>query len=178
MYVCYRWPKFGGFFLFLGYAGQMTAKGVLHSWVPSVWFIMISFWNVLLSKLLDIDFPNRLKILIQAVVMLTFSIDWRALSQTFCDVDLTGEPNSVPCSTSCFIASLDSSSWPNKCLCFSRDRKPFEHRDGFAYAYEDIYVKPWVRFGSYAIGIALGYLMYRTKCQVKMPLVSNHLTAY
>ena len=31
-----------------------------------------------------------------------------------------------------------------------------------------MYIKPWARFGPYAIGIATGYLMYKTKCKVKM----------
>ncbi|KAI0224159.1 O-acyltransferase like protein [Lamellibrachia satsuma] len=34
-----------------------------------------------------------------------------------------------------------------------------------------VYMKPWTRFGPYAIGIALGMIMYRTKCRVRMPKV-------
>ncbi|KAI0242823.1 O-acyltransferase like protein [Lamellibrachia satsuma] len=32
-----------------------------------------------------------------------------------------------------------------------------------------LYIQPWTRFGPYAIGIALGMIMYRTKCRVHMP---------
>ena len=34
-------------------------------------------------------------------------------------------------------------------------------------------MQPWTRFGPYAIGIALGMIMYRTKCKVRMPKVYN-----
>ena len=33
-------------------------------------------------------------------------------------------------------------------------------------------VKPWYRFGPYAIGMALGLLMLRTNCKVKLHWVS------
>ena len=36
---------------------------------------------------------------------------------------------------------------------------------------EGIYFQPWTRFGPYAIGIGLGYVMYKTKCTVKLPKV-------
>ena len=32
----------------------------------------------------------------------------------------------------------------------------------------NFYIPPWTRFGPYAIGIALGYLIYRTQCKVKL----------
>ena len=35
-------------------------------------------------------------------------------------------------------------------------------------SFDDLYSKPWSRFGPYAIGIATGYIMYRTKCRVKI----------
>ena len=34
-----------------------------------------------------------------------------------------------------------------------------------------VYMQPWTRFGPYAIGIALGIIMYWTKCRVRLPKV-------
>ena len=34
------------------------------------------------------------------------------------------------------------------------------------------YIKPWYRFGPYAIGMGLGLLMIRTNCKIKVHWVS------
>ncbi|ELT96272.1 hypothetical protein CAPTEDRAFT_85683, partial [Capitella teleta] len=37
--------------------------------------------------------------------------------------------------------------------------------------YVDFYIKPWCRYTPYAIGTLLGYIMFKTKCNVKMSKV-------
>ena len=44
----------------------------------------------------------------------------------------------------------------------------------FAAFFTTVYVQPWTRFGPYAIGIALGMIMYRTKCRVRLSKVCRH----
>ena len=56
----------------------------------------------------------------------------------------------------------------NLSILYSRDPTDFQ--------YEAVYIKPWCRFGPYAIGIGMGYILYRTKCTVKMNKVSRITT--
>lgn len=41
-----------------------------------------------------------------------------------------------------------------------------------AQVYLEIYTKIHTRFGSYIIGLGLGYILYKTRSKVKMPVVS------
>ncbi|ELT89539.1 hypothetical protein CAPTEDRAFT_203767 [Capitella teleta] len=41
-------------------------------------------------------------------------------------------------------------------------------QQGEADWYDDFYIKPWCRYTPYAIGTLLGYIMFKTKCNVKM----------
>ncbi|KAL4219116.1 hypothetical protein ACF0H5_021699 [Mactra antiquata] len=39
--------------------------------------------------------------------------------------------------------------------------------------FDKIYIKPWCRVGPYVVGIFTGYILYRTKCKVKMNKMVN-----
>jgi len=41
-----------------------------------------------------------------------------------------------------------------------------------AQVYLEIYTKVYTRFGSYIVGLGLGYILYKTRSKVKMPVVS------
>jgi len=41
--------------------------------------------------------------------------------------------------------------------------------------FNNMYIKPWCRVGPYAVGIFLGYVLYKTKCKVKMNKFVNIL---
>nr|XP_046473646.1 nose resistant to fluoxetine protein 6-like [Neodiprion pinetum] len=43
--------------------------------------------------------------------------------------------------------------------------EPFAH-------YESLYDKPWTRIGPYLIGMATGWFLFKTKCQIKMNMVT------
>ena len=38
--------------------------------------------------------------------------------------------------------------------------------------FKDFYIKPYVRMGPYLVGMATGYLLYKTQCKVKISKVS------
>lgn len=40
-------------------------------------------------------------------------------------------------------------------------------RDGASYM-KAYYVKPYTRMGPYIVGILVGYILYKTKCRVKL----------
>ena len=47
--------------------------------------------------------------------------------------------------------------------------------------FEDVYVKPWIRIGPYVVGLFTGYILYRTKCKVKMHKVgvtNSYIVSY
>ena len=39
-------------------------------------------------------------------------------------------------------------------------------------AVREIYIKPWCRIGPYAVGFLAGYILYRTKCKIRIPKVN------
>ena len=39
--------------------------------------------------------------------------------------------------------------------------------------FDKIYDKPWTRLGPYLIGMAAGWLLFKTNCQLKMSKVIN-----
>lgn len=39
--------------------------------------------------------------------------------------------------------------------------------------FDKIYDKPWTRLGPYLIGMCVGWLLFKTNCRIKMPLVKN-----
>ena len=43
--------------------------------------------------------------------------------------------------------------------------------------YNNIYIKPYCRIGPYLIGSMLGYIMFKTKCRVRMHKVTIHIYA-
>ena len=38
-------------------------------------------------------------------------------------------------------------------------------------ASREIYIKPWCRIGPYVVGFLAGYILYRTKCKIRIPKV-------
>lgn len=38
--------------------------------------------------------------------------------------------------------------------------------------FDELYDKPWLRAGPYFIGTISGYILFKTKCQLKLPMVS------
>lgn len=57
------------------------------------------------------------------------------------------------------------------CVCVSvhsadRIQEPFA-------LFDELYDKPWLRAGPYFIGTMTGYLLFKTNCSIKIPLVSG-----
>ena len=49
-------------------------------------------------------------------------------------------------------------------VCF-RIQEPFA-------LFDQLYDKPWMRLGPYLVGMAAGYLLFKTKCRIRIPCVS------
>lgn len=53
----------------------------------------------------------------------------------------------------------------------------FRIQEPFA-LFDELYDKPWLRAGPYFVGIITGYILFKTNCKLKLPLVSNCLSTH